>query len=92
MEGSRDCLEELDLCTEFLDEGTDTTPCRFGDIFIDCSVSTVRDICDEEERRSAMQVELLKESEAALSQELSALKKQLYSKFGDSIQLEFDAE
>lgn len=92
MEGSRDCLEELELCTDFLDEEEDTTPSRFGDIFIDCPVSTVRSFCEEEVRRLSIQADLLKKSETALAEELSSLKKQLYSKFGDSIQLEHDAE
>ncbi len=64
--------------------------CRHGDIFIMSSIEQVKERCQSEIESKEVELDVLSKGIEVGKAELSALKSKLYTKFGDSIRLDYD--
>lgn len=64
--------------------------CRYGDIFIMSSIERVKERCEAEIVSKEGETLILQGELERGKGELTELKSQLYSKFGDAIRLDYD--
>lgn len=61
---------------------------KFGDSFLIATVDEAKNMCDEKQKELDVEVTKLTEQKKKLAGESDTLKKKLYTKFGNGIQLE----
>ncbi|KAL3941441.1 MAG: hypothetical protein SGBAC_004211 [Bacillariaceae sp.] len=82
-------LERLDdAATELMMASGDPVLLLIGESFFDTTEDDATEFCEEEVERMQGQLEALEKEEAGILEKQSGLKKDLYARFGKSIQLE----
>ena len=88
-DGLKKKLERIDdASTELMMGSGDTVMLLLGDAFIEASEEEASEFCDAEVDKYQAMVDSLEEEEGAILEEQASLKKELYSRFGKSINLE----
>mmetsp|Transcript_35003 Transcript_35003/g.76562 ORF Transcript_35003/g.76562 Transcript_35003/m.76562 type:complete len:136 (+) Transcript_35003:160-567(+) len=88
-DGLKKKLERIDdASTELMMGSGDTVMLLLGDAFIEASEEEASEFCDAEVDKYQAMVDSLEEEESAILEEQDSLKKELYSRFGKSINLE----
>lgn len=86
----KDALEkngDLETELELADDDEQINVC-FGSCFLVASTEETRELCKEKEEEYNKKLEDLKVKQKLVSEERDSLKKKLYAKFGNQIQLE----
>lgn len=82
-------LERLDdAATELMMASGDPVLLLIGESFFDTTEDDATEFCEEEVERMQGQLEALEKEEAGILEKQAGLKKDLYARFGKSIQLE----
>lgn len=64
--------------------------CKFGDVFVHSELEAVKGQLQQQNEGMAEEIEELRSKIDVLKASIAGMKSKLYSKFGDSIQLEYD--
>lgn len=88
-DGLKKRLERIDdASTELMMGSGDSVMLLLGDAFLEASEEEASEFCDAEVDKYQAIIDSLEEEESAILEEQASLKKELYSRFGKSINLE----
>eukprot|EP00752_Nemacystus_decipiens_P018188 g16318.t1 len=85
----KDTLDKLDdATTELMTGEGDSVMLMLGDSFMECEEEYATEYCEKQQEERQSQLDDLMDEEKSILQRQGVLKKELYARFGSSIQLE----